>query len=101
MQQELLERIRDPKWPLQLPLLTEEGWDTFYNAPEAVLQRLEFLGDALMYASVADELFQHHAGNPYMYSALRSAMVSNATFTAIMARRGLYDAGSGRRPKVA
>ncbi|KAI0094804.1 hypothetical protein BDY19DRAFT_914699 [Irpex rosettiformis] len=75
------------------PKLSPELWDyVSIQAPEnrAESERLEFLGDALMDACIAIELYKTIPdGNPHKYTEIRSIVHSNFTFSHIVHKMGL------------
>ncbi|KAI0695142.1 hypothetical protein BC835DRAFT_1544575 [Cytidiella melzeri] len=75
------------------PKVSPELWDyVSIQSPKnrAESERLEFLGDALMDACIAIELYKTVPdGNPHKYSEVRSALHSNYTFCHIVHKMGL------------
>ncbi|KAK7059034.1 hypothetical protein VNI00_001658 [Paramarasmius palmivorus] len=87
IQSRLIEKIDDDN-DFQLPQLPDEIWQKLSNDP-LERDRLEFLGDALMSAFVAEHLYKLLSeGTAHYYTQARSALVANATFARIMRHIG-------------
>ncbi|TCD69903.1 hypothetical protein EIP91_005727 [Steccherinum ochraceum] len=86
LQKAIEEAIAKPSFTGSLPPLSEAAWRKIVvgRSQDTVLEndRLEFLGDALMYATIGRLLYAKcPQGTPYLYTSLRSALHSNATFS--------------------
>ncbi|KAI0348540.1 ribonuclease III [Trametopsis cervina] len=78
--------IEKPHFGAALPPLSEEAWLKIlqHNSRSShdENERLEFLGDALMYSTLGRELYkQIPDGTPGLYTDVRAALHSNATFS--------------------
>lgn len=79
IQNALIAAINDSSYTFPLPVLKESTWRTLNRSPATAdeLERLEFVGDALMHACVALELYRHFPlGSPSMYTVSFSTMHS-------------------------
>ncbi|THV07705.1 hypothetical protein K435DRAFT_959768 [Dendrothele bispora CBS 962.96] len=79
----------------ELPTLSSTTWNSIQN-DGAEYSRLGFLGDALMNTFVAECIYKQmkQQGDAGVFTAARSALVSNRTFGQIMRRLG-YSDGQG------
>ena len=57
MQRDLVALVRTPEFAFELPLLGDVSWNLICNDHQE-RERLEFLGDALISASISRELFR-------------------------------------------
>jgi len=57
MQRDLVALLRTPEFAFELPLLGDVSWNLICNDRQE-RERLEFLGDALISASISRELFR-------------------------------------------
>ncbi|OSD03177.1 ribonuclease III [Trametes coccinea BRFM310] len=84
LQQSIREAISRPDFDAALPPLSDQTWMrilTFTPQAHAENERLEFLGDALMYATIGRQLYtQVPNGSPHLYTCVRAALHSNMTF---------------------
>ncbi|KAI0375109.1 ribonuclease III [Pilatotrama ljubarskyi] len=84
LQQSIREAISRPDFDAALPPLSDQTWMrilTFTPQAHAENERLEFLGDALMYATIGRQLYaQFPHGTPHLYTCVRAALHSNMTF---------------------
>ncbi|KAI8990538.1 ribonuclease III domain-containing protein [Trametes punicea] len=84
LQQSIREAISRPDFCAALPFLSDQTWMrilTFTPQARAENERLEFLGDALMYATIGRQLYaQIPNGSPHLYTSVRAALHSNMTF---------------------
>ncbi|KAI0756883.1 ribonuclease III domain-containing protein [Daedaleopsis nitida] len=85
LQQAITNAINQPDFTASLPLLSEQTWmKLLTQSPQAQAEneRLEFVGDALMYATVGRQLYsQLPNGTPHLYTCVRAVLHSNATFS--------------------
>ncbi|RPD55842.1 hypothetical protein L227DRAFT_579327 [Lentinus tigrinus ALCF2SS1-6] len=86
--QRAIERaINKPDYTASLPPLSEVTWKKLLEGTHqarAENDRLEFVGDALMYATLAPVLYaQYPNGTPHFYTCLRAVLHSNATFSSL------------------
>ncbi|OBZ78605.1 Ribonuclease 3 [Grifola frondosa] len=76
--------ISQPHFDAALPPLSDDTWLRILSPSYQTFlenDRLEFLGDALMDATIGRQLYaQIPDGSPHLYTSLRSALHSNATF---------------------
>ncbi|KAL6309881.1 ribonuclease III domain-containing protein [Sparassis latifolia] len=90
IQDSILQAIRHPQFNASLPPLSDDTWARLLSPSSqarAENERLEFLGDALMYATIGRQLYgQIPDGSPHLYTALRAALHSNATFSHLAER---------------
>ncbi|CAA7258666.1 unnamed protein product [Cyclocybe aegerita] len=98
MQRSLVSLIMNPACLFLLPTLTDRTWDLICNNEEE-RERLEFLGDALVGASVSEELFRcrPHEG-PGFYTKARNVLTANSTFAHIMHKLGFHDINDAVKP---
>ncbi|EJF66798.1 hypothetical protein DICSQDRAFT_75864 [Dichomitus squalens LYAD-421 SS1] len=94
LQRALDDAINHPTFAARLPPLSEKRWmeilDSSYEARKEN-DRLEFVGDALMYAALARQMYQQYPrGSPHFYTCLRAALNSNATFSHIAEKMEFY-----------
>ncbi|THH34057.1 hypothetical protein EUX98_g163 [Antrodiella citrinella] len=87
--------IANPSFSGALPPLSEDGWRKLVvshtSETAAENDRLEFLGDALMYATIGKLLYtQCPQGSPHLYTVLRSALHSNATFSKLAEKLDVF-----------
>ncbi|KDQ50738.1 hypothetical protein JAAARDRAFT_199731 [Jaapia argillacea MUCL 33604] len=78
VQHAILSTISDPKYVFEVPVtvMSDLPWHDRMRC-----ERLEFLGDAIIYALVSTRLFQLIPnGDPNIYTVLRSFLLSNLTF---------------------
>ena len=72
IQDKLILAINDPAFKLVLPKLSESTWNHVLRpdpSDDDERERLEFLGDALMHASVALELYKlYPRGSPHLFT---------------------------------
>jgi dsRNA-specific ribonuclease len=72
IQNKLIAAINDPAFNLVLPELRQSTWDRVLlprSSDDDERERLEFLGDALMHASVALELYKRYPrGSPHLFT---------------------------------
>lgn len=72
IQKAILDEIARPDFSAALPPLSDRGWlNILSTSQRAVMEneRLEFLGDALMYATIARQLYQQIPyGTPGLYT---------------------------------
>ncbi|KIM75417.1 hypothetical protein PILCRDRAFT_827340 [Piloderma croceum F 1598] len=104
IQNALIVAINDPSFKFTLPELCISTWDDLLTSSNASheRERLEFVGDALMHACVALELYkQFPDATPGLYTTLRAALNANATFTHLMIHVGAFEDRSTGRPKIA
>ncbi|KAJ8495633.1 hypothetical protein ONZ51_g1583 [Trametes cubensis] len=84
LEQSIRETISRPDFDAALPPLSDQTWMRILNyTPQtnAENERLEFLGDALMYATIGRQLYsQIPNGSPHLYTCVRAALHSNKTF---------------------
>ncbi|KAI0778294.1 hypothetical protein BD413DRAFT_508224 [Trametes elegans] len=84
LQQSIREEIGRADFDAALPPLSDKTWMkilTLSPQAHAENERLEFLGDALMYATIGRQLYaQVPDGSPHLYTCVRAALHSNATF---------------------
>ncbi|KAI0825023.1 ribonuclease III [Trametes gibbosa] len=84
LQHALREAISHPEFAASLPPLSDETWMKILartREADAENDRLEFLGDALMYATIGRQLYaQWPNGSPGFYTNIRAALHSNVTF---------------------
>ncbi|KAI0328482.1 ribonuclease III [Cubamyces sp. BRFM 1775] len=84
LQQSIREAISRPDFDAALPPLSDQTWMRILSyTPQAHAEneRLEFLGDALMYATIGRQLYaQIPNGSPHLYTCVRAALHSNKTF---------------------
>ncbi|KAH0826492.1 hypothetical protein J3R83DRAFT_5496 [Lanmaoa asiatica] len=90
LQNAIVTAINVPNYSFSLPKLS--GWESTVSSSADEKQRLEFVGDAVMHLSVAlypYRLFPDAA--PGLYTNIRSAVNTNATFTHLMVKAGAYE----------
>ncbi|KIK70906.1 hypothetical protein GYMLUDRAFT_235309 [Collybiopsis luxurians FD-317 M1] len=97
VQSKLFKVIDQPDFDFQLPTLSRNSWDNIVNSNEE-RERLEFIGDSYMAATVSDSLYRvMPEGSPFLYTVeqlislpnvARSALTSNSTFARLMDRLG-------------
>ncbi|KAH9858084.1 hypothetical protein C2E23DRAFT_802586 [Lenzites betulinus] len=84
LQHALRMAISNPEFDASLPPLSDATWMKLLAPTTQAAQendRLEFMGDALMYATIGRQLYaQYPDGNPNFYTCIRSALHSNVTF---------------------
>ncbi|KZT06008.1 ribonuclease III [Laetiporus sulphureus 93-53] len=87
IQQDIILTISGPDYEATLPPLSDTTWAKLVASSRSSrdeCERLEFLGDALMYATIGRLLYAHISnGTPHLYTELRAALHSNATFSHI------------------
>ncbi|KAH7883517.1 ribonuclease III domain-containing protein [Phlebopus sp. FC_14] len=89
LQDAVVAAINDPRYVFTLPALSD--WESVVSCTAADKQRLEFVGDAVMHLSVALCLYQLFPdASPSLYTNIRSAVNTNATFTHLMVKTGAY-----------
>lgn len=96
LQSAIITAIEDDSYAFSLPSLVD--CDALVRCSSSEKQRLEFLGDALLHASVAlylNEVFPD--ASPGMYTSLRAAINANATFTHLMVKAGVHHLDSESR----
>ncbi|KAI0698419.1 ribonuclease III [Cerioporus squamosus] len=85
LQRAIEKAINKPDYTASLPPLSEKTWLkilAYTHQARAENERLEFVGDALMYATLAPQLYaQYPNGTPHLYTCLRAVLHSNATFS--------------------
>ncbi|EMD42138.1 hypothetical protein CERSUDRAFT_110683 [Gelatoporia subvermispora B] len=85
IQNSIFEAIGHQEFNAALPPLSDETWSTLLipsKSRHEQNERLEFLGDALMYATIGRLLFtQIPDGTPFLYTCIRAALHSNRTFS--------------------
>jgi len=98
LHKQVIQTIYDPSFVFQLPQLSDATWDVLcYNDEER--ERLEFVGDALMGALVAQQLYESfQLGTPYLYTIARMALVANSTFAHLMTKLGFHDMSDPIKP---
>ncbi|KIL00267.1 hypothetical protein PAXRUDRAFT_23361 [Paxillus rubicundulus Ve08.2h10] len=90
LQNAIVAAINDPSYVFALPTLS--AWESAVSYNMAEKQRLEFIGDAVMHLSVALYLYQLFPdGTPGLYTNIRSAVNTNATFTHLMVKTGAHE----------
>ncbi|KIJ21818.1 hypothetical protein PAXINDRAFT_63406 [Paxillus involutus ATCC 200175] len=90
LQNAIVATINDPDYVFALPTLS--AWESAVSYDMAEKQRLEFIGDAVMHLSVALYLYQLFPdGTPGLYTNIRSAVNTNATFTHLMVKTGAHE----------
>ncbi|KAF9229211.1 hypothetical protein BS17DRAFT_689449 [Gyrodon lividus] len=90
LQNAIVAAIIDPSYAFALPVLSD--WESVVSCTTAEKQRLEFIGDAVMHLSVALYLYQLFPdAAPGLYTNIRSAVNTNATFTHLMIKSGAYE----------
>ncbi|PIL31847.1 hypothetical protein GSI_06551 [Ganoderma sinense ZZ0214-1] len=94
LQHAINEAADHPTYTAGLPPLSEKRWVEILNNSDYTAKendRLEFVGDALMYAALARQMYkQYPDGNPHFYTCLRGALNSNATFSRISEKMEFY-----------
>ncbi|EKM61128.1 uncharacterized protein PHACADRAFT_204281 [Phanerochaete carnosa HHB-10118-sp] len=99
VQQAILAEIERPDFSAALPPLSDTSWLLILNGSRwqrEENERLEFLGDALMYATIGRQLYTKiPLGTPGLYSILRAALHSNQTFSRLAEKLDIL-AVSGR-----
>jgi hypothetical protein len=72
IQNKLILAINDPSFQLVLPELRQSTWNRVLHpgsSDDDERERLEFVGDALMHASIALELYKlYPRGTPHLYT---------------------------------
>lgn len=85
VQRAILAEIERPDFNAALPPLSDNSWLAILKGSQWQYEendRLEFLGDALMYATIGRLLYPEiPLGTPALYSTLRAALHSNQTFS--------------------
>ncbi|KAF9822101.1 hypothetical protein IEO21_00095 [Rhodonia placenta] len=85
IQKSIITAISQPQFSAALPPLSDAAWAKLlapYDRSHDENERLEFLGDALMYATIGRMLYaQIPDGTPNLYTNVRAALHSNATFS--------------------
>ncbi|OCH96060.1 ribonuclease III [Obba rivulosa] len=85
IQESILALISHQHFNAALPPLTDATWAAILTpSPTRDMhnERLEFLGDALMYATIGRLLLaQIPDGSPHLYTCIRGALHSNRTFS--------------------
>ncbi|KAH8099409.1 ribonuclease III domain-containing protein [Cristinia sonorae] len=85
IQKAINDTIARPGFSGSLPALSENAWRKILKESTDTAKendRLEFLGDALMYATIGSQLYKLcPQGSPHLYTSLRAALHSNATFS--------------------
>ncbi|THH00937.1 hypothetical protein EW026_g1654 [Hermanssonia centrifuga] len=94
IQRALLDAIAQPHFNAALPPLSDEAWASILETSRDATEendRLEFMGDALMYATLGRQLYrQLPNGTPDLYSNVRSALHSNATFSRLAEKLDIF-----------
>ncbi|KAF8168186.1 hypothetical protein B0H34DRAFT_684514 [Crassisporium funariophilum] len=86
----IVTKIQQEDYLFELPSLNEISWRTILNNA-AERERLEFVGDALIGAAVAEELYRAKPdGSPGFYTKARSVLTANSTFAHLMHKAGLF-----------
>ncbi|KAI0651961.1 ribonuclease III domain-containing protein [Trametes meyenii] len=84
LQQSINKVINHPDFNAALPPLSDQTWMKILTySPQAHQEneRLEFVGDALMYATIGRQLYEQIPdGSPHLYTNVRAALHSNRTF---------------------
>ncbi|KAI0094803.1 hypothetical protein BDY19DRAFT_914696 [Irpex rosettiformis] len=85
IQEAVSNAISEPSFSASLPPLSESAWlKILEDTPLSRAQndRLEFMGDALMYATLGRQLYQQiPGGTAGLYTSTRAVLHSNATFS--------------------
>ncbi|KAI0695141.1 ribonuclease III domain-containing protein [Cytidiella melzeri] len=84
IQDAIFRTIDKPSFSGALPPLSNNAWLKIVDSTRSKdeNERLEFLGDALMYATLGRELYKRIPdGDPSIYTETRAALHSNATFS--------------------
>lgn len=98
MQRNLVTSVRTPEFVFELPLLSDASWDVICNNPEE-RERLEFLGDSLISASISRELFRcRPRETPGFYTKARSVLTANSTFAHLMHKLGFHNLDNPVKP---
>ncbi|KAH0838251.1 hypothetical protein J3R83DRAFT_6507 [Lanmaoa asiatica] len=90
LQNAIVTTINDPNYSFSLPKISD--WESIVSSSADEKQRLEFVGDAVMHLSVALYLYRLFPdAAPGLYTNIRSAVNTNATFTHLMVKAGAYE----------
>ncbi|KIP11402.1 hypothetical protein PHLGIDRAFT_473725 [Phlebiopsis gigantea 11061_1 CR5-6] len=94
IQDAILTEIARPEFSAALPPLSDEAWRSIVgNTPRAHKEneRLEFLGDAMMYAALGHHLYtQIPDGTPGLFTEVRAALHSNLTFSRLAEKLDIF-----------
>ncbi|KAI0788507.1 hypothetical protein C8Q75DRAFT_768731 [Abortiporus biennis] len=87
IQTAILDAIKEPGFNAALPPLSDQKWAEIlhtYPSAKEENERLEFVGDALMYATLGRQLYtQIPVGSAHLYTTIRGALHSNVTFSCL------------------
>ncbi|KZT72804.1 hypothetical protein DAEQUDRAFT_663461 [Daedalea quercina L-15889] len=85
IQNAITEAIRKPDFEAALPPLSDATWAKLLaGSAGEERERIEFLGDALMYATIGTLLYEQiPQGSPHLYTNLRAVLHSNAVFSRV------------------
>ncbi|PPQ62847.1 hypothetical protein CVT24_000541 [Panaeolus cyanescens] len=94
----LLTHVHSSHFALILPSLSTDKWSLILSNPDE-RERLEFVGDRIIGAIVAQELYKlKPKQGPGFYTNALAVLVCNATFAHIMHRLGHYNIMTGIKP---
>ncbi|KAF9481023.1 ribonuclease III [Pholiota conissans] len=98
MQRRVVSVIQSPQFIFELPSLSTASWNMIlYDGHRR--ERLEFLGDALIGASISEELFRCWPNEgPGFYTKARSVLTANSTFAHIMHKLGFHNMSHPVKP---
>ena len=116
MQRDLVALVRTPEFAFELPLLSDSSWNLICHDHKE-RERLEFLGDALISASISRELFRCQPDEtPDFYTVrssnffpsfsnvrlrmqkARSVLTANSTFAHLMHKLGFHNLDNPVKP---
>ncbi|KAJ3552250.1 hypothetical protein NM688_g4249 [Phlebia brevispora] len=94
VQQAILNAIDAPQFSAALPPLSDASWLKIlgkHPGSHFENERLEFLGDALMYATLGIQLYsQLPEAGPGLFTCVRSALHSNVTFSRLAEKLDIF-----------
>ncbi|KAF9015085.1 ribonuclease III domain-containing protein [Cyathus striatus] len=95
---QVVQKIYDPTYEFNLPQLSEKMWDIVCGSDNE-MERLEFVGDALMSAAVAEELYAAYKQmSPGFYTRTSSVLTANSTFAHLMHKAGFHNMENPVKP---